>query len=247
MPAGRKKSAKSPIREPPPLSPQTSLHSPCLPDTPHRDFECFVRESLTEIRASLSTMGQRIDRLETNINASIEFERKRIGDLERKTRELEKLTEKMAFLEASLKVHSDKLNKLERFSRRNNIRFIGVPQDTHEDCLTLTKKVLKEKFDLPDVKLERAHRDGPKIPGKPQHLLVKLNCYQDKVQVLRQQRQALADVPFFCVEDLTHQDLQEKRRWSTQVSQAYQDGKRYRFVAGKWRDHGGALAAFYRE
>ena len=89
----------------------------------------------------------------------------------------------MAVVEASLQNHSVKLNKLERFSRRSNIRFTGVPQDKNEDWLALTKKLLEEKFDLHDVKLERAHRDGPKIPGKPQHLLVKLNCYRDDAKV----------------------------------------------------------------
>ena len=83
-----------------------------------------------------------------------------------------------------------------------------------EDCLAVASKFLADKFSMTDTKLERAHRDGPKIDGKPQHLLIKLNCYQDKIKVLQQQRQVLADDPFYCVEDLTKIDLQEKRNWS---------------------------------
>ena len=99
---------------------------------------------------------------------------------------------------------------------------------------------------MPNIRIERAHRDGPKTPDRPQHFLIKFNSYQDKIQVLRQQRQALADVPYFCVEDLTRQDLIEKRRWSKEVSQSYKDGNKLRFVAGKWRANSGSLAAFYR-
>ena len=119
--------------------------------------------------------------------------------------------------EKQLKDHSEKLNKLERFSRRNNVRIIGLPQEQNEDCLALVNRMPEDKFDMHYIKLERAHRDGPKTPGRPQHLLVKFNGFQDKVKVLRMQRQVLADVPFFCVEDLTHQDLHEKRRGSSEV------------------------------
>ncbi|XP_038061123.1 uncharacterized protein LOC119731910 [Patiria miniata] len=93
------------------------------------------------------------------------------------------------------------------FSRRNNIRVIGLPQQKNEDCLSLAKKLLQDKFSMEDVKLERALRDGPKLDGKPQHLLIKLNCYQDKIKVLQQQRKVLSNDPYYCVEDLTKIDL----------------------------------------
>ena len=142
-------------------------------------------------------------------------------------------------------VHAEQLNKLERFSRRNNIRIIGYPQHQGEDCLAIAEDLFKDKFNMTNVKLERAHRDGPKMDGKPQHLLLKLNCYQDKIKILKQQRQVLCNDSFFCVEDLTKIDLQEKRRWSTQASAAYKEGNKCRFVVGKWRGTGGSLAHFY--
>ena len=251
MPGGRKKSSKTPDRGdchgPPELTPQSSRPSDSLYGTSEDDFERFVRETLVEIRDAQRTLSQRIDRLEANSNESIEFESKRISDLERKTTDLEKLAEKVLQTQDALSQHAEQLNKLERFSRRNNIRIIGMPQEKNEDCLALTKKMLETKFDLHDVKLERAHRDGPKMQGKPQHLLVKLNnSYQDKVAIMKKHRQALADVPYFCVEDLTRHDLREKRKWAIQASQSYREGKRYRFVAGKWRDQGGSLADFYQ-
>ena len=73
---------------------------------------------------------------------------------------------------------------------------------------TVLQRPKPDKFGIPHVVLERAHRDGPKIDGKPQHLLIKLNCYQDKIKVLQQQRQVLSDDTFYCVEDLTKIDLE---------------------------------------
>ena len=208
---------------------QTSRTS--LSDTKMEQFESFVREALTEIREGQVELRNRIEKLESNINESIEFQSKRIDALESKVADVDQLVTKMSSCERTLAEHSELINKLERFSRRNNLRVIGFPQQKGEDCLMLAKNHLS-KFDLADAKLERAHRDGPKIDGKPQHLLIKLNCYQDKIKVLQEQRRVLSSDPFFCVEDLTKLDLREKRKWSTQVSVAYKEGKKYRFVAG---------------
>ena len=212
-----------------------------------KEFEHYVRQGLTEIRSGQVELRNRIDKLEVNINESIEFQCKRIDALEIKVKELDGLAARMIHAEKIMADHAQQLNKLERFSRRNNLRVIGIPQQKGEDCLALAKTLLGDKFNMADVKLERAHRDRPKIDGKPQHLLMKLNCYQDKIKVLQQQRQVLSNGTYYCVEDLTKIDLQEKRKWSTHVSTAYKEGKRYRFIAGKWRGTGGSLAPFYNQ
>ena len=255
MPGSRKKSVKSPDQEPPTLSPQQTAFSPSNTPGQHSDssplmdtdFQQFVKEALADIRHGQVEHNRRIDKLEESFNNALEFESKRIADLEKRVKELEKLVPLTERSQKQLADHSDNLNKLERFSRRNNIRIIGHPQESKEDCLALVTQMLEDKFNMLNVKLERAHRDGPKAPGRSQHLLVKFNSYQDKLKVIRSQRQVLADSPFFCVEDLTRQDLQEKRRWSPQVSKAYHEGMRYRFLAGKWRDSTGSLAEFYRD
>ena len=191
---------------------------------------------------SIIPLYRRIDKLEESFNSSLEFESKRISELESRIKELENITTLLDKADKQLSDHSEKINKLERFSRRNNVRTIGLPQDKNEDCMVIVSKLLTDRFDMPNIQLERAHRDGPKTPGRRQYLLVKFNGYQDKIKVLRLQRQVLGDQSFFCVDDLTCLDLQEKRRWSEQVRRCYHNGKKYRFVAGKWRDNTGALA-----
>ena len=220
----------------------TSCPSPRADDLD--DFQSFVRKSLTDLHRGQANINKRITQLENNINESIQFESRRIDDLEKRVKELESLCQHVSTIDKQLADHCEMLNKLERFSRRNNVRVIGFPQQKDEDCLSLTKNLLRDKFGLADAKIERAHRDGPKVPGKPQHLLFKLNCYQDKLEIMRHQRLALSSESFFCADDLTKQDLQEKRRWKTEVNKAYQEGKKYRFYAGKWRGQGGAPVTF---
>ena len=238
------------------VSTPQSTQEPDYPDDPSKrklstasssdevDFQTFVRKSLTDLHHGQADINLRITQLEANINESIQFESRRINDLEKKVQELEKMRQHINTIDQQLYEHNDMLNKLERFSRWNNVRVIGLPQQKDEDCLNLTKELLQDKFGLSGIKIERAHRDGPKIPGKPQHLLFKLNCYQDKLEILRHQRQALSEESYFCVDDLTKQDLKEKRRWKDEVKNAYQQGKKYRFYSGKWRSNGGLPVAF---
>ena len=152
------------------------------------EFQQFVRDALTEIRRSQSDLYRRIDKLEESFNSSLEFESKRISELESRIKELENITPLLDKADKQLSDHSEKINKLERFSRRNNVKIIGLPQDKNEDCLVIVSKLLTDRFDMPNIQLERAHRDGPKTPGRPQHVLVKFNGYQHKIKVLRLQR-----------------------------------------------------------
>ncbi|KAJ8034125.1 hypothetical protein HOLleu_20839 [Holothuria leucospilota] len=116
--------------------------------------------------------------------------------------------------------HSQDLNKLERFSRRNNIRLIGIPEADQENCDTIVSEVLR-KIELEDCKLERTHRDGTRIPGKPRHIIAKLTFSKDKVFLMKNARRSLANETYFVVDYLTLKDLKEKRRWKNEVSQLF--------------------------
>lgn len=103
-------------------------------------------------------------------------------------------------------------------------------------------KIAKEVFQKagkPECKIERAHRDGRVVSGRDRHILVKLSFYQDKVAILQNARQALAEDVFFITEDLTKPDLAEKKKWRAKVNELFQEGVRLRFYAGCWRSRGG--------
>ena len=156
-------------------------------------------------------------------------------------------TEKMKIMEENLEELKNKCNKLERFSRRNNIRIIGRKVGKGENCISTVDKILHEKFGLTHVKIERAHPDGPtknSPDGTPQHILVKLNSYQDKVSIMKVARTKLKAENFYFTDDLTGADLQEKRKWRENVKQAYEQGVKCRFYNGYWRDGKGKPVTF---
>eukprot|EP00058_Branchiostoma_floridae_P027930 XP_002613421.1 hypothetical protein BRAFLDRAFT_93791 [Branchiostoma floridae] len=55
---------------------------------------------------------------------------------------------------------AEKCNVLERFSRRNNFRLVGVPVSSGENCINVVSEILKNDFNLESATIERAHRDG---------------------------------------------------------------------------------------
>ena len=106
------------------------------------DFQCFVREMLTDLHRGQADINKCITLLERNISELIQFESGQITNLENKIMDLEKLHQQVRTIDQQLADHNEMLNKLERFSRRNNVRVIGLPQDKDEDCLSLTRNLL---------------------------------------------------------------------------------------------------------
>ncbi len=52
-------------------------------------------------------------------------------------------------------------NKLQCFSRRSNLRLVGIKEDRDENVEICVKSILKGKFQMKDVIIERAHQVGP--------------------------------------------------------------------------------------
>ncbi|KAJ8027348.1 hypothetical protein HOLleu_32474 [Holothuria leucospilota] len=180
--------------------------------------------------------------LEINFEKAIEFFTKRVEDLESREKlnsdrikALEDEVQKMKQVDLE---QADRINVQERFSRRSNTRIVGFPCTENESCEGIVKSVM-EKVGVSNVRIERAHRDGRLNPTRPRHILAKLSFYQDKITALKHQRRALENEPFFITDDLTKRDLQEKRKWASQVTQLYNQGTKLRFSAGKWRDSSG--------
>ena len=202
------------------------------------------------INSAVERFIAKLNELEGNISASLDFERERIDKLQEKQAKMEKKMEEMEKEMNELKAQAAKnaiaTNKSERFSRRNNIRLVGVkevPQGQREECVDIVEEILREKFDM-HCKVERAHRDGRRVEGRPRHILFKFLSYRQKVDVMKRAREALKNDPYFFVDDLTPLDLQEKQKYVKRVQELYRDGTKLRFYAGKWRNAGGAAYNF---
>ncbi|KAJ8048874.1 hypothetical protein HOLleu_01361 [Holothuria leucospilota] len=99
-------------------------------------------------------------------------------------------------IKAAQQEHTDQLNKQERHPRRSNVRIVGYKTTEGEDCMKIAKEVFP-KEGVPDCKIERAHRYLRVVRGRDRYIKVKLSFYQDKVTIIQNASQALAEDDFF--------------------------------------------------
>ena len=132
------------------------------------------------------------------------------------------------------------VDRLEGFSRRNNIKFYGIPEEvgvTEADCVVAVKNILDtyipEKQWEPDV-VERAHRLGkpnPKNPH-PRPIIAKFQRWGDAMRLMKD-REARNDMEHDGVraaQDLTRRQTQKLKRLRNEGMTAY-------YVNGKLRCH----------
>ena len=136
---------------------------------------------------------------------------------------------------ASLEAEVD---RLEGFSRRNNIKLFGIPEDvgdTDEDCAEAVRNVLQtyvpENEWSPDV-IERAHRLGKPNPRNPnpRPIIAKFQRWGDAMRLMKD-REARADMQndgLRAAQDLT-------RRQSMKLKQLRDEGKTGYYVNGRLR------------
>nr|XP_054772668.1 uncharacterized protein LOC129280673 [Lytechinus pictus] len=168
------------------------------------DFENYVRRGIADIKSmcagfekALDFLGDRTEKLE-----------KRMSPLEKKVKELEIATQQNT---QALEKSALAENKIERFSRRNNLRVVGLPMSRQERGVEVAVAFLEKFFDMRSPRVERAHRDGRKVGDRPCHLLIRMLSYQDKHFVLSQQRKKLEQYPFYIIDDLSAMDRAEKK------------------------------------
>lgn len=194
------------------------------------------------ITKAVDSLVENVKRVERDLGAAIEFESQRVNELQEKNAALEKkistLDKQMTSLLRESAEQKAGINKAERFSRRNNVRLVGKPENTVEDCIQIVQNVLSDKFGI-TPRIERAHRDGKPDADRPRHILFKFLSFRDKVTVMKSTRASLANENYFMVDDLTKDDLTEKRRHAQEVSRLYQQGTKLKFSAGKWRHMNG--------
>ena len=204
----------------------------------------------TVVEGSIASVQDAIKQLHLDLGQAIEFQSKRIDDIETKMAAIGNdhvnFSAKISQLEDALLKKDEEINKLERMSRRNNFRIVGVPQVNGENVESIVKDQILPLFDIPGIVIERCHRDGRGANGRPPHILVRCLSYPMKVDIMKRRRTILNEKPFFIVDDLTKVDLAERKKWAPQVKQLFDNGTRLRFSGGKWRDGAGRPFAFER-
>ena len=141
----------------------------------------------------------------------------------------------------ALRRNNDELQKrlehLEQYSRDFNVRVLGVNEDEGEECMTIiTDFITSLGFEDATAEIENAHRTGKKRNDKPRPIIVRLFSRPFKRRLSQVARSSdgkaiLRGVRF--VEDFTPSDFNARKKALPLMKQAYDEGKKVRFIRGK--------------
>ena len=136
-------------------------------------------------------------------------------------------------LEGLTKKFDEKLDRLEAYSRRENLLLFGIPESDKENCV---EKVLQTvRTALPDKQwsdddIVRAHRLGTQAPGPGRHnsrerpMIVRFLRWRDKMKVLTQGREALRQQNIQAAADLTQRQRDNIKAHRDRGQHAYYRG-----------------------
>lgn len=149
-----------------------------------------------------------------------------------------KLSENYHTLEGEVKLIKKELSfqgeeivNLQRYTREWGLRFNNVAEKNDENCIKLVESVLV-KVGLPHVKIENAHRIGPKPEdGSPRTIAARCYSRPERKEVLYN-RKKLFDIGVPTFESLCKFDSDMKKRFGPVMKRLYDEGKRVYFSKG---------------
>ena len=132
-----------------PSSPHNKEDDVSTPEGIARYFKEATKGFELMIQRAVESLVEHIKLVETKLGAAIEYESRRVTEIEERNSHLER---RMGELELTVEAlrseavkHNFAINKSERFSRRNNIRIVGIPECTtsKEDCVAVVELIAK--------------------------------------------------------------------------------------------------------
>ena len=144
-----------------------------------------------------------------------------------------KHTEDVAQLKEENKKLQDHVNRLESFQRKNNIKFLSVPEEKDENLeqkvLDICNQFLEGPHRLDWRSFERIHRLGGVRKGMSRAVIARLANFKDKLNILRIKKDIYVKYKIVIAEDFPL-EIAEARRKLYPVKEAVkgsleQDGK----------------------
>ena len=137
-------------------------------------------------------------------------------------------------LESKSQHIQDDLKRLERYSRKFNLRFVGIPEckaPEPENCGKVVQDMIRNVLGF-DVDIENAPPTGKMDENKPRQIIVKFLRRPQRFQVLQRKKDVFKEHNIIVCEDLIPEDLQMRRKLTPYAKEAYAKGMKFRFVNG---------------
>ncbi|KAK7485550.1 hypothetical protein BaRGS_00023238 [Batillaria attramentaria] len=167
---------------------------------------CEMSEKLTKVNVAVEEL--RSETFEVRQENSV-----LIKDLEHSKEKLRKAEEKVEEAKTLAAIAERRVNDLEQYGRRNNVRILGITESHGEDCEKKVLDIFRNKLRLQSIgntDIEAAHRVGQRPQShreqqqqrKPRPIIVRFVNRKAADTVLHNRRM-LKSTPFVITEDLT--------------------------------------------
>ena len=151
----------------------------------------ITKQEIGKLRADINDLKKSIQFAENVLEEKVAKVEQNVCELQGKFKKVEEDVAYMNdYIEDAENIHNKPV-ELEDRSRRNNIRIDGIKEhnkESWEECERRVHSVLKERTDIENVEVERAHRAGRKSRCKPKTIVCKLLRFKDKQNILRKKK-----------------------------------------------------------
>ena len=123
---------------------------------------------------------------------------------------------------------SNKLVEMEDRSRRNNLRFDGLvdnSKETWEECERKVQEVISNHLEIEhDVEIERCHRMGKRKGNRPRTIVCSFLRFKDKQKIL-QNAKKLKDTGIYAYDDFSNETMEVRKSLQEKVLDYRRQGK----------------------
>lgn len=193
-------------------------------------LETISRQLQEEVRSLQTTVRE--------LTNSLEFTQRDVDELKNKVKHhetedsrkeevIKKLKEDLQASKQHIQDLEERCNYQEDYSRRNNLQIIGIdeqPEETWEQTAVKVSKLLEDKFELPNIELERAHRVGRRDDTRFRPIIARFSRFCDREAVMRNVSK-LRGTNIFVNEDLCPASQAIRKAQIPMMKQARRDGK----------------------
>ena len=187
----------------------------------------ITKQEIGKLREEINDLKKSIEFTENVLEEKVANVEQNVCELQGKFKKVEEDVAYMNdYIEDAENIHN-KLVELEDRSRRNNIRIDGIKEHNKESCEECERRVhsmLKERLDIENVEIERAHRGGRKSRSKPRTIVCKLLRFKDKQNILRKAK-LLKGTNIFINEDYCQDTVEYRKELWEEVKVLRSQGK----------------------
>ncbi|XP_065656801.1 uncharacterized protein LOC136082211 [Hydra vulgaris] len=190
---------------------------------------------IVSITKALELSNQKMSSLENELNDTTKFIHVNDEIVASKFEEVKEQTKKVSSQmkdTSAVNKINNKLREIRDRSRRNNLRITGIKESEHESWEESELKVLKlfeETLEIKNVKIERAHRTGPRDAKKNRTIILKLLNYKDKIDIMKRSVR-LKGINIYINEDFCYETVQIRKDLRDKMLRERKQGK-YAFIS----------------